>query len=456
MSSKTEAKLLTALAVSKYRPHPPHRRVVRDLGSRSLFLVIYPTGSMSWMMRFRTSGGIAKMTLGSVDRSGKELTGTPELGSSLSLAAARLLAAEQHRLRAMGKNPAADAKAARERRQAAAIQEGENTFGAAVRDYIQKHAKQRVRNWQDRARMLGLRSTVDGLEVIPGGLAQRWADRPVNKIDGHDIHQLTVETRDKGVPGLKRRSDGPSESMARAMLACVSALFGWLTKQRRVKSNPCATVHRPEAGAARERVLSDDEIKAFWQATAKLPAPFAACLKLLLLTGCRRDEIACLRWEELSDNGTAISLPGSRTKNTRPHVVPLSALARQIIAAIPRIDGCPYVFTISGKAPIAAWSRIKTQLDAAMGKGVPPWRVHDLRRSAVTGLVELGVAPHIVELVVNHIGGARAGVAGVYNRANMIGERRAALERWSRHVEGLVSSKGDNVVAMPTGRKQKR
>jgi integrase len=445
---KTEAKLLTALAVSKYRPHPPHRRIVRDVGSRSLYLVVFPSGQMSWMMRFRTSGGIAKMTLGPVDRSGSELVGEVALGMPLSLAAARLLAAEQHRLRAMGKNPAADAKAARERRQAAAVQEGENSFGRAVRDYIEQYARKKVRDWEDRARMLGLRST---MEVIPGGLVQRWGDKPVSAIDGHDVHQLIAEARDKGVPGLERRSDGPSESMARSMLAVLSGMFSWCVAHRRITNNPCREVHRPEAPRPRERVLSNDEIRAFWRGTAKLPTPFAACLKLLLLTGCRRDEIACLHWEEISEDGTAISLPGSRTKNKRPHVVPLSALARQIIAAIPRIGGCPYVFTINGKVPIAAWSRIKTQLDAAMGKGVPPWRVHDLRRSAVTGLVELGVAPHIVELIVNHIGGARAGVAGVYNRANMIDERRAALERWAQRISGLV----DNVVAMKPSRRRR-
>jgi hypothetical protein len=114
------------------------------------------------------------------------------------------------------------------------------------------------------------------------------------------------------------------------------------------------------------------------------------------------------------------------------------------------------VFTTNGKTPIAAWSRVKKQLDSAMGKGVPAWRIHDLRRTAVTGMVELGIAPHVVELVVNHISGARAGVAGVYNRANMIDERRAALERWAAHISGLVSGTGDNVVTMKPKARRRR
>jgi integrase len=329
-----------------------------------------------------------------------------------------------------------------------AVQEGENSFARAVRDYIEQYARKKVRDWEDRARMLGLRST---MEVIPGGLVQRWGDKPVSAIDGHDVHQLIVEVRDKGVPGLERRSDGPSESMARAMLACVSALFGWLVKHRRVESNPCATVHRPEAGAARERVLSGGEIKLFWQATAKLPTPFAACLKLLLLTGCRRDEIACLRWAELSDD--AIQLPGNRTKNKRPHTVPLNGLAREILSSVPRIEGCPYVFS-NGKVPISAWSKTKRLLDDAMGKCIPGWVIHDLRRTFVTGLAELGERPDVIELTVNHISGSRSGIAGVYNRSELLRERRNALERWSLHIQGLVSGEPSNVVALPKKRKK--
>ena len=447
-------KPLTAAAVKKYAPHPGQRRIIRDAGARSLFLVITPSGHKSWLMRFRTTGGrIGKLVLGPVDLSGRELTGDPAAGQPLTLAAARQLAAEVLRQRALGHDPVADHKA-RKLRQRAAVQEAaSNTFGAAAQDFITKYSRQRVRRWKEQARLLGLQPTAEGLEVIPGGLAARWADKPLAQIDGHDIHQLVVETRERGAPGLERRSDGPTETRARAMLTCLSRMFRWLVQHRRVETNPCTGVHRPEASKARDRVLSNDEIKAFWRATdgTEIRPQFGAVLKLLLLTGCRLNEITALRWEERSADGTQINLPGSRTKNHRPHVVPMVPLAQSIIAAMPRIADCPYVFTTNGKAPVAIGSKVKNRLDEAMG--VREWRIHDLRRTAVTGMAELGIRPDVIELCVNHVSGTRGGIAGVYNRSELLPERRAALERWAVQVQGIVSGKLANVLPMPRKRR---
>jgi integrase len=223
-------------------------------------------------------------------------------------------------------------------------------------------------------------------------------------------------------------------------------MFRWLVQHRRVETNPCAGVHRPEAPKARERVLSNDEIKAFWLATDALAKPFAAVLKVLLLTGCRLNEVASLRREELSADGTQINLPGTRTKNHRPHVVPLAPLTQTIIAEIPRIADCPYVFTTNGKAPVAIGSKIKNKLDAEIS--IPAWRIHDLRRTAVTGMAELGIRPDVIELCVNHLSGTRGGIAGVYNKSELLPERRLALERWAVQVQGIVSSKPVKVVRL--------
>jgi len=442
-------KPLTAAAVKKYAPHPGQRRIIRDAGARSLFLVITPSGHKSWLMRFRTTGGrIGKLVLGPVDLSGRELTGDPAAGQPLTLAAARQLAAEVLRQRALGHDPVADHKA-RKLRQRAAVQEAaSNTFGAAAQDFITKYSRQRVRRWKEQARLLGLQPTAEGLEVIPGGLAARWADKALAQIDGHDIHQLVAETRERGAPGLERRSDGPTETRARAMLTTLSRMFRWLVQHRRVETNPCIGVHRPEASKARERVLTNAEIKAFWQATdgKEIRPQFGVVLKLLLLTGCRLNEIAALRWEELGADGTQINLPGTRTKNHRPHVVPLAPLAQTIIAAVPKIDSCAYVFTTNGKAPVAIGSKIKNRLDTEMK--IPAWRIHDLRRTAVTGMAELGIRPDVIELCVNHVSGTRGGIAGVYNRSELLPERRLALERWAVQVQGIVSGKPAKVVQL--------
>jgi integrase len=156
-------------------------------------------------------------------------------------------------------------------------------------------------------------------------------------------------------------------------------------------------------------VLSDVEIVAFWKAAEAERIEFAAALKLLLLTGCRAREIAELRWNEIVDWN--IELPGARTKNHCDHIVPLSPLAREILAGVTGVG--EYVFPTRG-VPVELGTRLKDRLDAAMG--VDDWVLHDLRRTAATGMAKLGIAPHIVEAVLNHVSGAKAGVAQQRNR----------------------------------------
>ena len=244
------------------------------------------------------------------------------------------------------------------------------------------------------------------------------------------------------MPGLERRSDRPSDARARALFATLSKMFAWLVEKRRVRGNPCAGVARPDTPASRERILKDAELVKFWKAASAERTEFAAPLKLLLLTGCRLNEVTGLRRTELSDDGKIWIIPGARTKNNREHVVPLPPLARDILAAVNTAG--EFIFSTNGSAPITCGSKIKGRLDAAMK--AEPWRLHDLRRTVATGMAELGISPHIVEAVLNHVSGAKAGVAGTYNRAVYAAEKKAALERWAEHVEGLVSGKTAKVV----------
>jgi integrase len=194
-------------------------------------------------------------------------------------------------------------------------------------------------------------------------------------------------------------------------------------------------------------VLTAAEIVLFWRACDALGEPTGRMLKLLLLTGCRRSEVAGVTRVELSEDGTVWNIPGERTKNKRPHVVPLPVLVREIIASVKPIAGTDLVFTTNGRSPITGWSVLKHKLDGLM-PGVAPWRIHDLRRSCVTGMAELGVRPDVIELCVNHVSGLRGSVAGIYNRSELLPERRAALERWAAHIEGIVSGRPANVVAL--------
>ena len=142
-----------------------------------------------------------------------------------------------------------------------------------------------------------------------------------------------------------------------------------------------------------------------------------------------------MRRDELSEDGAVWTLPAARTKNRRTHVVPLPPPARQIITGAGG-EG-EFVFSTNGRAPVAIGSKIKNRLDARM-KVSAPWREHDLRRTCATGMAELGVAPHIVEAVLNHVSGHRSGVAGIYNRAAYAAEKKAALELWAAHVKKIV------------------
>ena len=173
---------------------------------------------------------------------------------------------------------------------------------------------------------------------------------------------------------------------------------------------------------------------------------FSALLKVLLLTGCRLNEVAGMTRAELSDDGATWNIPGARTKNRRPHVVPLAPLARKMIGT--GSEG--FVFTTTGRSPVSGWSKIKRRLDEAMQ--IPPWRLHDLRRTAVTGMAELGIRPDVIELAVNHVSGLRGGIAGVYNKSQLLPERRVALERWAAHVAGVVSGEPANVVPLKSKR----
>ena len=435
-------KTLTTVGIKAIRPGSK-RREIKDGGASHLYLVVQRSGHKSFAMRFRRPDGkTAKLVLGPFDPSG-EGEGEPVIGQPLTLAAARHLAADIGRERARGKDVISDLKVDRERSKVQHQERVTNNFAQAVRDFIEGHAKPKTRRWEGTSKLLGL--DPDG-EVIKGGLVDRWGERPVAEIDGHDIYSVTQEARQRGIPGRATKTDGPSENRARHLFSALSKMFSWLHRHRRVETNPCASVHSPDAGRTLDRVLTETEIVKFWKA-ASSEETFGPLLKLLLLTGCRLNEVAGMRRSEI--DGEVWTIPGSRTKNHRTHLVPLAPAARELIASA----DTDLVFTTTGTSPLSGWSKLKLRLDKHMGDDIPPWRLHDLRRTAVTQMAELGILPHVIEAVVNHVSGHKGGVAGIYNRAAYAEEKRAALERWATHVAGLVDDKPSKVVPLH-GRKQ--
>jgi integrase len=468
--------VLTAAAVAKYAADPSRRLEIPDSKAPCLYLVIQPkpSGSKSWALRFRRNGKPAKLTLGRVDLSDREPSDEPALGGALTLRQARQLANEIDRKRARGVDVVEEHKAGKRRRRAAAEERDASSFRAALRVFFADHKTKhhaRPRHWRDDARLLGLLWPPDcdpaktEPEVMSGSLAERWAERDVREIDGHDVHTVVDEARRHGVPGLPRRNDGTSESRGRKVHAALSSLFAWGLRQRRIAANPCVGVWRPSAPPARDRVLSDAEIALLWRASDRLAPQFGAAVKVLLLTGCRLSEVCGIRRDELGENGATWTIPAEHAKNHRRHVVHLSRLAREVLAAVPRVEGAAgYVLTTNGKTPVSGWSKAKAQLDAAMLKvararagaegrdggkvALAPWRLHDLRRTCASGMQRLGVRLEVIERALNHISGSFGGVVGVYQRDLLADEQAAAWARWSEHVAGLASGKPLNVVRL--------
>jgi Phage integrase family len=184
----------------------------------------------------------------------------------------------------------------------------------------------------------------------------------------------------------------------------------------------------------RDRVLSDGELRALWRAAEKTAWPFGPAIRLLILTAARREEIGALRWSEI--HGDEIRIPGERSKTGEPRIIPLSPTAVELIGALPRTGD--HVFTTNGTTAIGGWSKAKRLLGTTAaeihGSPLAPWRLHDIRRSVATGLQRLGVGLQVIESVLGHVSGSRAGIVGVYQRHQFEAEKRQALEAWAHEV----------------------
>ena len=450
--SRKLAAMLTDAGCKRYKPDRERYRV-RDLGSRSLYIVVEPSGFKAFEMRFRRPGGKpGKIRLGPFDLNGKELQAEPVIGQPLSLSAARQLAASVHRSRALGVDALGEIRAKRLHQRVEIEQQAGNTFAACARDYINEYAKPQTRRWRDSSSVLGLKFSDNDAEpeIIPNSLCDRWRHRSVGSITDADLFDAINESKRSGIPGKPPRNKGVSVPRARDLHTKLSGMWTWLRKQRRVTIAPFANLTLPEAAQDRDRTLSNSELRLLWRALDD--EPLAPIIKLLTLTGVRRREASDMKLSELSDvYGTTWVIPAERTKNKKAHVVPLSKAVQALLAGVPRMAGSEFVFSRNGKTPPSGWNLAKHRIDKAMakaaGKPIPHWVFHDLRRTVATGMAEIGIQPHIIEAVLNHVSGHKAGVAGVYNRAQYGPEKATALQRWAAHVESIVSDRAKvNIV----------
>lgn len=406
------SKALTVRTIESMRPGPARQEIPDGLIA-GLYLVVQPSGAKSWACRYRAAGTPRKLTLGTYP--------------AIDLKAARELAQRALVDAAGGKDPAAEKQAARS---AAKMPSDRDLIEKVAEAFIERYAKANTResSWKETKRILDK-------EVVPA-----WKGRRLPEIGRADVHELLDGIVDRGAPILANR-----------VLAAVRKMFGWAVERGLVDASPCEKVKAPSAERSRDRVLSDDELRQVWRAADAIGWPFGALFKVLILTGQRRNEVGSMRWSELDLDKKLWTLPRERAKNDVQHSVPLSEPALTILRGLPRVG--PYVFSTNGKTPVSGYTRAKQRLDAALpkavdGGSVPAWVLHDLRRTAASGMARLGIALPVIERVLNHVSGSFGGIVGVYQRHSFADEKGHALEAWGAFVERLVSEPGGNVVEM--------
>lgn len=291
--------------------------------------------------------------------------------------------------------------------------------------------------------------------VVNNHLKPLLAGKPIPHIGRADLQPIF-----DAIPARQR-------GMRRAVFAYASVLFGWAYRRGDIPENPLLSMVKPEVPRARDRVLSDDELRAVWKASETLGDPFGPYFRLLILTGQRRSEVAGMKWEELDRVARTWTIPSDRAKNRTPHIVPLGqSVVKELVRLAKIVHGddvekldenwpkSGFVLTTTSRTPISGMTKAKKALDAAVaeaacGEELPSWRIHDLRRTLATGLQKLGVRFEVTEAVLNHVSGSKAGVAGIYQRHDWGPEKRTALEAWASHVASLVSQTTDeNVVSI--------
>ncbi len=279
-----------------------------------------------------------------------------------------------------------------------------------------------------------------------------WRDLPIANITPDHVR----EVRDR----IARRAPISSNRT----LARVHAMFRWAVDEGRLSTSPAAGIRKAKIKEdERDRVLGDDELRWFWIGCDELEWPFGPLCQLLLLTAQRRDEVAEMCWSEVKLGKQTWTLPKHRAKNGKAHLTHLSDPAVEILTGLAEKRGkiemlrkSDLVFTTNGVSGVSGFSRAKRRLDAAMLEArdddaeIEPWTLHDLRRSAATGMAGLNIPPHVVDKILNHSTGTIRGVAAVYNRHQYLEERQNALDAWGRFLMGLVTPQPTNVTQLRT------
>jgi integrase len=351
-------------------------------------------GSRVWIYQYDFGGQTKRVTIGKA--------------AAIDPNKARQIASELHAKVRLGQNPAA-IKAEKQARAA-------ETFGAVLPTYL-AWQRPRVRSSTLRHTERHLLHNLKALHSLP-----------LNQID-----RRTISAQ------LQRMASSPVQ--ANRTRSSLSAFLNWALREGLVETNAALATNK-NIERPRERILTNAELKALWLALPE--GDFGDILKILILSGQRAHEISDLQWSECNFKKGLIELPPHRTKNGRRHTIPMSRMVCAILEARQQ-NGRQHVFGI-GPRGFSGWSRCKERLDEKIK--IPAWTIHDLRRVFATGAAEIGIQPHIIEAILNHISGHKGGVAGIYNRALYESEKATALNRWAEHVAAIVEGRDSNVTSM--------
>jgi len=385
--------MLNDLTVRKTAPAPTVVQVP-DGRLPGFGLRVWPSGIRTFYLTYRHNGRSRRMVMGRYPF------------TSLSEARAKAHAALIEL--AKGNDPQAAKPTRRDR------------FADVLDEFIEGHCKQHNRA-----------STAEETErLLRGYFLPAWQRRGIAGLAREDV--------DAVLNGILERG---KVSAARHAFAAVRKFFNWCVDAKHIEASPCAGMKAPAKHKSRDRVLTDDELARIWKHTGECDDTAHTVIRLLLLTAQRTGEVCGIAWDEIDFEQRVWTMAGTRTKNHKPHAVPLSESALDLLRKIPRTTS-PLVFPARGKPgqPYAGYTKPKAAIDEATG--ITGWTLHDLRRTAATGMAKHGVSPHVIERILNHTGGTFGGVAGVYNRFQYMPEMRVALEDWEKQLVGLNKSVG--------------
>jgi integrase len=354
----------------------------------------------SWVVQYRRGGATRRVLLGNA--------------AVLSAAQAREQAKKVLGRVALGEDPQAERRDRRGKDQL--------NLRSVIEEYLQaKEVELRPRSFADIKRYL------------TGSYFRALHALPVDTVTRKDIAGRLV--------AITRESSSNTAARSRDLL---HAFFVWALQMGYVEQNPVLGTIKPKEAAGRTRVLSDAELAAVWCAAGD--DEHGKIVKLLILTAARRQEIGGIRWSELDEEGGTWVLPAARAKNNHAHTLPLPPPAWAIINSVPRLAERNHLFGVRAERGFSTWALAKSNLDKRLGDTVAPFVLHDLRRTVATKMADLAVQPHIIEEILNHRGGHKAGIAGIYNRSSYVREVKAAMALWADYVRALAEGGAPKIV----------